>query len=80
MTNVQLYLAFIIPTLLMLLGVIMNRSDNAALRTEMAALASSLRSEVAALRQDMVALRNQVHQDMVMLHERVAVVDSKQDK
>ncbi len=73
MTNVQLYLAFIIPTLLMLVGVIMNRSDNSALRSE-------IRSEMAAMRQDMVALRNQVHQDMVMLHERVAVVESKQDK
>ncbi len=80
MTNVQLYLAFIIPTLLMLLGVVMNRSDNAALGTEMATLANSLRSEMAAMRQDMVTLRNQVHQDMVMLHERVAVVESKQDK
>ena len=73
MTNVQLYLAFIIPTLLMLVGVIMNRSDNSALRSE-------IRSEMAAMRQDMVALRNQVHQDIVMLHERVAVVESKLDK
>lgn len=60
MTNTQFYLAYIIPTILVLIGVVMNRSDNTALR------------------QEMIALRNQVHQDMVMLHERVAIVETRQ--
>ena len=82
MTNAQLCLAYIIPTVLVLIGILMNRSDNQALRTEMRsdnqALRTEMRSDNQALRTEMVTLRNQIHQDMVvMLHERVATVESK---
>lgn len=70
MTNAQLYLAYIIPTVLVLIGVLMNRADNQALRSE-------VRAESQALRGEMVALRNQIHTDMIGLHERVAVVEAK---
>lgn len=78
MTNAQLYLAYIIPTTLVLIGILMNRSDNSALRAEMRADMNTLRAEMASLRAEMIALRDQIHQDMVALHERVAVVEAKQ--
>ena len=54
MTNAQLYLAYIIRTVLVLIGILMNPSDNQALRAEMMAL-----------RGEMISLRNQIHADMV---------------
>ncbi len=73
MTNAQLYPAYIIPSMLVLIGILMNRSDNQTLRTE-------IRGDMSTLRGEVVALRNQIHQDMVALHERVAVVESKQSQ
>ena len=49
MTNAQLYLAYIIPTILVLIGVLMNRSDNQALRTEMVALRNQIHQDMVTL-------------------------------
>ena len=77
MTNVQLYLAYIIPTVLMLIGLLLNRSDNAALRADLAVLRSDMAQNNTALRSEMVQLRDSIHRDMISLHERVAVVEAK---
>ena len=92
MTNAQFYVAYIIPTVLVLIGILMNRSDNQALRNELRTetqtlsnamraenqtLRTEMRADNHALRAEMIALRNQVHKDMVGLHERVAIVESK---
>lgn len=49
MTNAQLYLAYIIPTVLVLVGILMNRSDNQALRAEMVALRNQIHSDMVPL-------------------------------
>ena len=77
MTNVQLYLAYIIPMVTVVIGIVLNRSDNAAIRAEMAQFRTELRNEMAQLRSEMLQLRDSIHRDMVSLHERVAVVESK---
>ena len=67
MTNIQLMFAIGIPTFTVLVGILLSRSDVAVVR-----------SEIVALRGEMVSLRDSVHRDMVMLHERIAVVETKQ--
>lgn len=57
MTNAQLYLAYIIPTVLVLIGTLMNRSDNQSLRTELRSEIVNLRTE---LRSDNQALRGEM--------------------
>ncbi len=37
------------------------------------------RQDVRDLRSEMIALRNQVHADMLMIHQRVAKVEAKQE-
>ena len=38
------------------------------------------RQDSTALRAEMVALRDSIHRDMIMLHERVAILETKQDR
>jgi hypothetical protein len=65
-------LAALTPTVTCLIGIILQRQDTRDLRGEMAALSRDIRGE-------MVALRNLVHSDMLLIHERVAKVESKKD-
>jgi TolA-binding protein len=81
MTNVQFYLAIGLPSFLVVLSWISNRSDAAQLRSEIAAV----RGEVNQLRGEFNQLRSDMHKDMmqlltqmVTLHERVAVFESRQ--
>ena len=53
-------LTIAIPTFAVMLGIIFNRQDSTALRSEM------------------VSLRDSIHRDMISLHERVAIVETKQ--
>lgn len=93
MTNLQLMLAIGIPTLMVLIGILLNRSDITALRSEMVQLRADITKDVTAFRadihkdmtafradihKDMTTLRDSIHRDMVSLHERVAVAESKQ--
>ncbi len=86
-------LAVAIPTLAILFGILLNRQDAISIRAELKAVESALRNEMAQLRKDinadmlqlrkdlnadMVQLRNSIHADMVGLHERIAVVEAKQ--
>ena len=64
-------LTIAIPTFAVMLGVTFNRQDANALRGEMA----NLRADMS---RDMTALRDSIHRDMVPLHERMAVVETKQ--
>ena len=59
MTNVQLYLAMGIPSLLVLFGIILNRQDMAALRAEVVSLRD-------AIHRDMV----QLHERVAVVEER----------
>ncbi len=77
MTNMQLYLAIGLPTLSSLLTLILvliawlsNRSDNAALRTEMMALRRDMAAEF-------TAFRREIYTELVQLHERVVKVETK---
>ena len=71
MTNLQLLLTIGIPSLLVILSWASNRSDTAALRSEMTALRVDIN-------RDMTSLRDSIHRDMISLHERVAVVEARQ--
>ena len=65
-------LVIAIPTLAVMFGILLNRQDATAIRSEMIALRDSTRSE-------MTALRDSIHRDMISLHERVATVETKQN-
>jgi predicted nucleic acid-binding Zn-ribbon protein len=74
-----------IPTFAVLLGILFNRQEITSLRADMRAESASVRGEIASvrgeitqLRSEMIQLRDSVHHDMVGLHERIAVVESKQ--
>jgi hypothetical protein len=66
------------PTLMVLVGILLNRNDinrldgritalEGSLSGEMSALATSLRGEMAAIRSEMVAIRTQAHSDTMVL-------------
>ncbi len=86
-------IALAVPTFVVLIGILMNRQETAAIRSELRAIENSLRGEIksvesslrmeiksveTSLRSEMVQLRNSIHADMVGLHERIAVVEAKQ--
>ncbi len=68
-----------IPTFAVLLGILFNRQEITSLRADMRAESASVRGEIAQLRSEMIQLRDSVHHDMVGLHERIAVVEAKQE-
>jgi hypothetical protein len=93
MNNSQLYLSIGIPSILIILAWISNRSDVTALRAEMIQFRKDMNAEMNQLRKDMHAemtqlrkdlasdmaqLRDSIHRDMILLHERVAVVETRQ--
>jgi hypothetical protein len=67
-----------IPTFAVLLGILFNRQEILALRADMRAEIASVRGDITQLLGEMIQLRDSVHHDMVGLHERIAVVESKQ--
>jgi hypothetical protein len=77
-TNGQYYLAIGLPSILVILSWLSNRSETAALCTEINGLRSEVRGEVAQLRSEMHKDMMQLLTSMVSLHERVAVVESRQ--
>jgi hypothetical protein len=89
MTNLQLLLTIGIPSLLVLLSWFQQNArlgrleasydkgfDSVDRRFE--AMGSRFDSKFDGIRAEMVALRDSIHRDMVSLHERFAVVESKQ--
>jgi hypothetical protein len=82
MNNNQLYLSIGIPSILIILAWISNRSDVTALRAEMIQLRKDMHAEMTQLRKDlasdMAQLRDSIHRNMILLHERVAVVETRQ--
>lgn len=94
MNNTQLYLSIGIPTIAVTLAWLFNEFDinslraeiryvKASLRAEIKYVESSLRAEiknvVTSLRAEMNALRREIHSGTIPLHERLAVVEAKQD-
>ncbi len=78
MNNTQLYLAIGLPTLASLctlttviIGWFLSRADYNRLSDKLDALGDTLRAE-------MIAFRREIHQDMMVLHERVIKVEAKQ--
>ena len=65
-----------------MLGVIFNRQDANALRSEMAILRVDMSRDMTSLgsemTKEMTSLRDSIHRNMVPLHERMAVVETKQ--
>ncbi len=66
-------IAAIVPTLVVLIGILLNRQDAISIR-------SDLKTEIGQLRAEIITLRDNIHRDMVGLHERIAVVEAKQPR
>ena len=83
MNNTQLYLSIGVPTLAVILAWLSNRSDINRLNDKVDRLAETLRAEMTALRvdisRDMVAFRRKIHEDLMVLHERVVKVETRQN-
>ena len=71
MNNTQLYLSIGVPTFAVLLAWLSNRADINRLNEKVDKLAESMRAE-------MIALRREIHEDLLMLHERVVRVETRQ--
>ena len=71
MNNTQLYLSIGIPTLTVILAWLSNRFDINRLNDKVDRLVETLRAEIN-------ALRREIHSDMVPLHERMAIIETKQ--
>jgi len=56
-----------LPTLMVLIGILLNRNDINRLDGRISTLEGSLRGEMAALRGEMNAMRDRFHADMMML-------------
>ncbi len=62
-----------IPTLAVMFGILLNRQEASAIRTE-------VRAEIGQLRLEIISLRDSIHRDMISLHERVAVMEAKNNQ
>jgi hypothetical protein len=78
MNNTQLYLAIGLPTLASLctlstviIGIFLSRADYNRLSDKLDKLGDALRAE-------MISFRREMHQDMILLHERIVKVETKQ--
>jgi hypothetical protein len=71
MNNMQLYLSIGIPTLTVILAWLSNRSDINRLNDKVDKLGDSMRGE-------MIAFRREVHADLILLHERIVKVETRQ--
>ncbi len=69
-----------VPTVVVLFGILLNRQDATSIRTEMASLRNEMKAQIAQLRSETIALRDSIHRDMVSLHERVAVIEAKNNQ
>jgi hypothetical protein len=72
MNNTQLYLSIGIPTFAVLMAWLSNRSDINRLDAKLDEFGDALRGE-------MITFRREIHQDLLMLHERVVKVETRQD-
>jgi hypothetical protein len=60
-------LTIALPTLMVLIGILLNRNDANRLDARITALEASLRAEMGSIHAEMVSLRNQFHSDILML-------------
>ncbi len=69
-----------LPSLMVLVGILVNRNDanrlDARITNEISRLESSIRSDMAAMRGEMSAMRTQFHSDVLMLMSS----DKEQDR
>lgn len=69
--NISTVLTITLPTLMVLVGILLNRNDVNRLDARITALDSSLRADISklenSLRNEMIALRTQFHNDVLML-------------
>jgi hypothetical protein len=83
MNDTQLYLSIGIPTFAVLLAWLSNRSDLNRLADKTDKLATELRSEMITLRreinQDFATFRKEIHSDLILLHERVVKIETRQN-
>jgi hypothetical protein len=75
MNNTQLYLTIGVPTFMVLLAWLSNRADMNRIADRLEGKIDKLAES---LRNEMVNLRREIHSDMVPLHERMAVIETKQ--
>jgi len=80
-TNVEVYLAIGIPSVLVLIGIFVNLHGTSTLRAEVTSLRAEFHSKfdsgISGLRLEMISLRNAIHDDMVGVHERIAIVEDR---
>jgi hypothetical protein len=65
-----------LPSLTVLVGILLNRSDVARIDASIVALGNSLRAEMATLRTEIAAVRTEANNDVLML----VGLDREQDK
>ena len=63
------------PTVTGLIGIVLQRQDVRDLRSDM----KDLRSDNRDLRSEMIALRKEIHSDLLLIHERVAKTEARQE-
>jgi hypothetical protein len=82
MNDTPLYLSIGIPTMTVILAWLSNRTDINRLNDKVDKLGDALRAEMIAFRgeihKEMIAFRREVHGDLMMLHERVVKVETRQ--
>ncbi len=76
MNNTQLYLTIGVPTFMVLLAWLSNRADMNRIADRLEGKIDKLAES---LRNEMTNLRREIHSDMVPLHERMAVIETKQE-
>ncbi len=76
MNNTQLYLTIGVPTFMVLLAWLSNRADMNRIADRLEGKIDKLAES---LRNEMTNLRRKIHSDMVPLHERMAVIETKQE-
>lgn len=69
-----------LPTLMVLIGILLNRNDINRLDGRITALETSLRGEMASLRAEMNAMRDRFHADMMVLMSSNGVLDARISK
>jgi hypothetical protein len=69
-----------LPTLMVLIGILLNRNDINRLDGRITALEGSLRGEMHGLRGEMNAMRDRFHADMMMLMSSNAALDARVSK